>query len=168
MTFHHSPLVLVVTLGSLLSAAAQDDISPEQLDFFETHVRPALIKYCYECHSVEGGESRGGLYLDTREGMREGGSSGPLFEGEYPLFVDAITWADPDYEMPPKQKMPEDVIANLLKWFEMGAPDPRERKVFSVETTIDVEAGKSHWSYQSPVRPEENSIDALFAKKRQA
>ena len=99
-------LTLSLSLTAFLCQAttAQENLSEDQLQFFETHVRPNLIKYCYECHSVEGGESRGGLYLDTREGMREGGSTGPLFEGEYPLFIDAITWADPDFEMPPKKK----------------------------------------------------------------
>lgn len=157
-------------LGSLVliptKAPSQDSIPAEQLEYFETHVRPNLIKYCYECHSVESGESRGGLYLDTREGMREGGSTGPLFEGEYPLFVDAITWADSDFEMPPKKKMPDDVIEVLLHWVEMGAPDPRVREIGFVKSEIDIEAGKNHWSYRKPVRPEAKSIDEIVASKR--
>ena len=97
-------------------AHAEEAISPEHLDYFETHVRPALVKYCYECHSVESGDSRGGLFLDSREAMRAGGSTGPLFDDEnweYSLFVDAVTWNDPDFEMPPKNKMPDDVIDAL-------------------------------------------------------
>lgn len=35
--------------------------SATQVKFFETNIRPALVKYCYECHSVEAGDSRGGL-----------------------------------------------------------------------------------------------------------
>ena len=167
MKLRRLPLLLLLLSGlPPHSGWSQDSISPEHRDFFENHVRPALVKYCYECHSVEGGESRGGLYLDTREGMREGGSSGPLFDGEYPLFIDAITWADPDYEMPPKKKMPEEVIEKLVQWFEVGAPDPRERKTSVVESGIDIEAGRSHWAYQRPVRPGETSIDALVEKKR--
>ncbi|MEM7010552.1 MAG: PSD1 and planctomycete cytochrome C domain-containing protein [Verrucomicrobiota bacterium] len=165
------------SLGAVLAVAwlplqAQDEIPQDQLDYFETHVRPALVKYCYECHSVDGGESRGGLYLDTREAMRDGGSSGPLFDDEnweYSLFVDAITWNDADYEMPPKQKMPDDVIQKLVDWVKMGAPDPREREVHVVETKgIDIEAGKAHWAYKRPVRPALNSIDAIVAEKRAA
>lgn len=162
-------IALFATLTNFASAG--DSISPEQLDFFETHVRPNLIKYCYECHSVEAGESRGGLYLDTREAIREGGSTGPIFDEEnwkYSLFLDAITWSDPNYEMPPKQKMPEEVIASLTKWVEMGAPDPRIREVAMVETEIDIEAGKNHWSYRRPILPSEESIDDIIAKKRSA
>ena len=157
-------------LIALLACCAQA-IPPEQLDFFETSIRPNLIKYCYECHSVEGGESRGGLYLDTRDGMREGGSSGPLFDAEnweHSLFVDAITWADSDYEMPPKQKMPADVIDLFKKWVQMGTPDPRERKVYTVESVIDIEAGKKHWAYQPPKQPTARSIDEILAKSRKA
>lgn len=150
----------------LTTAQSEEAISPEHLDYFETHVRPNLIKYCYECHSVEQGESRGGLYLDTREGMREGGSTGSLFDDEnweYSLFVDAVTWNDPDFEMPPKQKMPDDVIAKLTEWVKMGAPDPRERETFEVEDSgIDIEEGREHWSYQKPARPAEKSIDAII------
>ncbi|MEM7147160.1 MAG: PSD1 and planctomycete cytochrome C domain-containing protein [Verrucomicrobiota bacterium] len=161
-------LLLFAALASPAALHAQESIPAEQLDYFENHVRPALVKYCYECHSVDSGESRGGLYLDTRDGMREGGSTGPLFEGDYPLFIDAITWADPDFEMPPKQKMPDDVIEHLKNWVEMGAPDPRERETFHVETEIDIEAGKDHWAYQRPARSAARSIDEIVTKKRTA
>jgi hypothetical protein len=144
-----------------------EEIDSAELAYFETHVRPNLIKYCYECHSVESGESRGGLYLDTRQGMREGGSTGPLFDGAYPLFIDAITWADPDLEMPPKKKMSDDVIAIFKKWAKMGAPDPRTRVQELVRSEIDIEAGKNHWSYQQPQRPAATSIDELIVAKRQ-
>lgn len=166
MTLNHSLLTLWIFGAAAATGLSQETISPEQLEFFESQVRPNLIKYCYECHSVEGGESRGGLYLDTREGMLEGGSTGSLFEGEYPLFVDAITWADSDFEMPPKKKMPEDVIEVLKQWAEMGAPDPRVRESSFVKSEIDIEAGKDHWSYKNPVRPDARSIDEIVADRR--
>ncbi|MEM8954545.1 MAG: PSD1 and planctomycete cytochrome C domain-containing protein [Verrucomicrobiota bacterium] len=161
-------LLLFAALASPTALVAQVSIPAEQLDYFENHVRPALVKYCYECHSVDSGESRGGLYLDTRDGMREGGSTGPLFEGEYPLFIDAITWADPDFEMPPKQKMPDEVIEHLKNWVEMGAPDPRDRETFHVKTEIDMEAGKNHWAYQRPAPSAARSIDEIVTKNRAA
>ncbi|MEM7600674.1 MAG: PSD1 and planctomycete cytochrome C domain-containing protein [Verrucomicrobiota bacterium] len=163
-------ILLSILPAILTTAQAEEAISPEHLDYFEKYVRPALVKYCYECHSVESGDSRGGLFLDTREGMREGGSTGPLFDDEnweYSLFVDAVTWNDPDFEMPPKNKMPDDVIAALTKWVEMGAPDPRKRQTFEVEDTgIDIEAGRDHWSYKPPVRPTQKSIDEIIAGMR--
>ncbi|MEO0416505.1 MAG: c-type cytochrome domain-containing protein, partial [Verrucomicrobiota bacterium] len=111
---------LAFGLGFLLvTSLSSFGITQEEQDYFETHVRPNLVKYCFECHSTEEGKVRGGLNMDTRETMREGGSSGELFDEErwdYSLFVDAITWADADYEMPPKNKMPDDVIDVLVEW----------------------------------------------------
>ncbi|MEL6898625.1 MAG: hypothetical protein AAFP90_21215, partial [Planctomycetota bacterium] len=60
-------IALAVVLISPALAAAEPP-QPQEIHFFETHIRPALTKYCYECHSVESGDSRGGLLLDTRQG----------------------------------------------------------------------------------------------------
>ena len=58
---------------------ASVDLSPEQTAFFETEVRPLLVKHCYECHSREE-KVKGGLRLDTREGWMAGSliSDNPL------------------------------------------------------------------------------------------
>ena len=45
-----------------------------QLEFFETKIRPVLVEHCYECHSEKSDEIAGGLVLDTREGIRRRGS----------------------------------------------------------------------------------------------
>ena len=48
----------------------------EQLDFFEKRIRPVLVKHCYKCHSEEAAkkdELRGGLLLDSRDGILAGG-----------------------------------------------------------------------------------------------
>jgi uncharacterized membrane protein len=47
------------------------------LHHFEKKVRPILVSHCYECHSADAVEIRGGLALDTREGIRRGGDTGP-------------------------------------------------------------------------------------------
>lgn len=163
----------VMAIGTLpVVAQSGDDIPAEHLKFFENHVRPSLVKHCYECHSEESGKSKGGLFLDTREGMREGGSSGPLFDEDdwsKSLFVTAINWEDEDYEMPPKKMLPDEVIGNLEKWIQMGAPDPRRRGAFAkVQSEMDIEAGKKHWSYLTPVRPAEKSVDSIIRKKRKS
>lgn len=158
-------------LWSTAEEKAVEKISDEQLRYFETHVRPNLIKYCYECHSEKEGQSKGGLLVDTRNGMREGGSSGPLFDEEnwrHSFFVDAITHADSDYAMPPKSKMPQAVIDVLLKWVEMGAPDPRVRKDILVKSEINIEAGKSHWAYQPVTAQAGQTIDRLVTQKQRA
>ena len=52
--------------------------SPQQIDFFEAHIRPVLAEKCYHCHnSVDTDEA--GLAVDYRDGIRsetEHGASG--------------------------------------------------------------------------------------------
>ncbi len=49
----------------------------EASDFFEQRIRPVLVEHCYECHAAESKKVQGGLLLDTRDGIRKGGDSGP-------------------------------------------------------------------------------------------
>lgn len=73
-----APIVLAGFVSAVSAATAADTISPDQLEFFEKKVRPILAESCYKCHSVEEGKSRGGLTLDTREGVMKGGEGGLL------------------------------------------------------------------------------------------
>ncbi|MBY0395599.1 MAG: hypothetical protein K2X91_03900, partial [Thermoleophilia bacterium] len=40
---------------------------------FEARVRPVLVEHCARCHGPE--KQRGGLRLDTAEGLQRGGES---------------------------------------------------------------------------------------------
>ena len=106
-------IVTVFCFASFRELSAQQP-SATQIRFFEANIRPALVKYCYDCHSVEKGESRGGLVLDFREGLLQGGDSGPVLVPGKPdvsLLWEAINWES--YEMPPSQKMPAAEIFEL-------------------------------------------------------
>lgn len=56
---------------------AGEKLTDEQLDFFETKIRPVFVNQCYKCHSKEFSSSKGGLRLDVREALLKGGDSGP-------------------------------------------------------------------------------------------
>ena len=161
--FPVAALTVLLTIGS---ADAQEPTAA-QLKFFETNIRPALVKHCYQCHSVEAGNSRAGLLLDSRQGLLEGGDSGPALVPGNPdesLLWGAINWDG--YEMPPSKKMPASVIAHFKTWIAMGAPDPRERKVLQFNTKIsedDVAKGRKHWAFQPPRSPGGTTIDGLVA-----
>ncbi|MEL7500444.1 MAG: PSD1 and planctomycete cytochrome C domain-containing protein [Planctomycetota bacterium] len=165
--------VLLVAAASVMlipSIVNAQQPSADQVKFFETNIRPALIKYCYECHSVESGDSRGGLLVDTRNGLLQGGDAGPAIipgDSESSLLLEAINWDG--YEMPPGEKMPESVIANFKKWIEMGAPDPRVREVKEFRTKItkeDIEKGRrEHWAFQPPRYDSDETINSIVAKK---
>ncbi len=138
-------------LSSPLIAA---EPTKKELDFFEKKIRPVLVKHCYECHSAESKEVKGGLLLDTREGLRRGGESGGhgVVPGEPKESVLLEAMRFETFEMPPKQQLPENVIADFEKWIKMGAPDPREGKSL-VQKKIDFEAAKKYWAYQPIQKP---------------
>jgi cytochrome c553 len=149
-------LITVLAAVSIAQAAGADQ---EGIAFFESRVRPALAKYCYECHSAESGKTKGGLRVDTREALLKGGESGPAVVPrslEKSVLFQAITSKDKDAQMPPKGRLPDAVIADLRRWIEMGAPDPRAAQTVAsvpVKTAVDVEKGRSFWAYQPLTKP---------------
>ena len=162
---------LFAALALLMSSVASaQQTSPDQIKFFEENIRPALVKYCYECHSAEAGDSQGGLLLDTRMGLMQGGDAGAAIEpgnADDSLLWEAINWEG--YEMPPSQKMPASVIANFKKWIDMGAPDPRVREITNFNTKITAEdidhARSEHWSFTPPLSESDATIDSLVAER---
>ena len=128
--------------------------SPEGIAFFEKKIRPVLVERCYKCHSANSEKLRGGLQLDTREGIRKGGGSGHAVVPknlEQSLLVEAIRYEDEDTAMPPKEKLPASVIADFEKWIMMGAPDPRDGS--AVAEKPNWEKSKNHWAFKLPEQP---------------
>ncbi len=120
--------------------------------FFESKVLPLLQQRCYECHSHEK-KIKGGLALDLKTGWQTGGDNGPaIIPGDLVKshLVQAVRYADPEMEMPPKGKLAASEIEVLEKWVAMGAPDSRVAKVADKKArVIDIEAGKKFWAFQS-------------------
>ncbi len=148
------PKLTFLILFIASSALSAQDSDRAKLDFFETKIRPVLIEHCYECHSAKSPELQGGLLVDSRDAIRVGGDSG---EGVVPgdpdasSIIEAIRYES--YEMPPSGKLPDSVIADFENWIADGAVDPRESASnSSAKVKIDVEQGKSFWSFQ-PVKP---------------
>ena len=128
--------------------------SAEELDFFERKIRPVLAEKCYSCHSQEQGASEGGLVMDSRDGMAQGGNSGPaVVPGglEHSLILDAIKHEG--LEMPPDEKLSAEVIKDFERWIAMGAPDPRVATApLPKAAVIDFAAARQFWSFQQPTR----------------
>ncbi len=152
-------LLSVVLVGALATSAAEPDrASP---DFFEARVRPILVEHCYACHSSQAKKLKGGLLLDTVDGMRKGGQSGPAVvpgKPEESPLVEAIRYDDESTRMPPKGKLPAAAITALEEWVKAGAAEPPV-KVGSAGSSpggakargIDLAAARKHWAYQ-PIR----------------
>lgn len=125
--------------------------------FFERRIRPLLVENCYECHSTDAKEIKGGLLLDSRAGVIKGGNTGPAVVPGLPdasLIIRAVRHTDPELSMPPKKKLSPQQIADLVEWVRMGAPDPRiQVTVASVQSksTIDWVKAREFWAFR-PLR----------------
>jgi len=146
-----------LSIGLVLQAAdetAKPEPTPAQLDFFEKKIRPVLVQHCYQCHSEAAEKAKqlkGGLRVDSRAGLRQGGDSGPAVvpgKLDESQLIAALKFES--VEMPPKGKLPESVIADFETWIRDGAADPRQAGSGVRRAGIDIEAGKKFWSYVAP------------------
>lgn len=149
--------VAMAATSAAAEAAGPAHPAAEPSQFFERHIRPVLVEHCYKCHSAESDKLKGGLRLDTRQGTLLGGESGQAGvtpgRPEASSIYTAMTWRDDAMQMPPKTRLPDEVVANFRKWIEMGAPDPREQTVpdlAGARRGIDMDQGRQHWAFQKP------------------
>jgi hypothetical protein len=131
----------------------------EQTAFFESRIRPVLVEHCYECHSATAKKLKGGLLLDSRAGVHKGGDSGRAItpgDAEGSLLMQALRHASEDVAMPPKKKLPPEVIADFAAWVQQGAPDPRAQDTVAAvqeKASIDWPKARAWWSFQPVVKP---------------
>lgn len=166
-------VVLLFPLATRKSWSADD----EQLAFFEERIRPILVEHCYECHSAKSNDSKGGLRLDSRQSVAQGGDSGSAIDLTNPdqsLILNALRYQD--LKMPPSSKLSDKVIDDFAKWIAMGAPDPRDEEAAGASSLIvDWDAAKNFWSFQArkSILPPANAsswcrnpIDSFIEQKR--
>ncbi|MGL4422851.1 MAG: DUF1549 domain-containing protein, partial [Gemmataceae bacterium] len=149
-------LGFLFTSSVVLAADGEKPLSAEELRFFEGKIRPVLIEHCYACHSAESEKVRGGLTLDTRAGLRQGGDTGPaVVPGDLKksLLVKALRSKEEGVAMPPKKPLPEEVIRDLERWVKMGAPDPRDGTAKPSRREIDLVSGRQFWAFQPIGKP---------------
>ena len=151
------PLLAAVCLARLAVAA---ETAPEPtkagLEFFEKNVRPILAEHCYKCHSITESASKGGLILDSRDGMYKGGDQGPAVvpgNTAKSLLLQAINYTDNELQMPPLKaggKIPVAKIKVLEEWVKMGAPAPvgAGNKLTGLS-----QKARDHWAYKPVVKP---------------
>jgi hypothetical protein len=121
--------------------------------FFESKIRPVLVAQCYECHSSKAAKVRGGLLLDTKDGVLAGGDTGPAVVPGEPgksLLLKALAHEGP--KMPPKKTLSASVLADFTQWVQMGAPDPRTA-VNTAYKRMTAEEAKNFWSLRPVQQP---------------
>lgn len=146
---------LLLGLSGALYSSSSRAASVEdgaRVEFFEKHVRPLLVGNCYNCHSADA-NAKGGLHVDDRNGLLASGGRGRAVVPGDPansLLLKAVSYADPDLQMPPKKQLSAEQVAILTKWVQDGAAWPQ------AAVTIPVQAGevdpkfeklkKGHWA----------------------
>lgn len=106
---------------------AQNNSTEADTVFFENHIRPILADACYGCHSEARNKSKGGLQLDSREGMLRGGDTGPSMVPGHPeqsLLITAIRYQDENLQMPPDDPLSPEQIRHFETWIQSGAAFP--------------------------------------------
>ncbi len=145
------------------SLVAQDSPDPAALELFERRVRPLLVERCLECHSAAT-EASGGLRLDSPAALRRGGDSGPAVVPADPdasLLLRAIAGDEPDLSMPPDGRLDPLLVADIRRWIELGAPDPRAEPdepdgtdpATAAVTALPLERAAEHWAYRPLTEP---------------
>ena len=140
--FRRLTLVAAPMLGGLLlalAALARPDAG-SKVDFAHD-VEPVLKAHCYQCHG--GDQKQGGLRLDGRAQMLQGGSGGtsvvPGNSAKSPLLA-RLLGHDGKPRMPLGfAPLTEPQIAAIRAWIDQGAVWPEQ-------------SAKKHWAYVPPKR----------------
>jgi len=157
--FRRRLLLFLVTLA-LASVAHGAEIAPtpEGIEFFESKIRPLLVERCYKCHSAGSEKLKGGLRLDSRDGMLAGGDTRPAVvpgDPEKSLLLEAVRYGNKDLQMPPKSRLADTEISDLAAWVKMGAPWPNgtDQNASANVSAFNLEKRRQqHWSWK-PIQP---------------
>ncbi len=146
----------VVVIWCFISWSADASAQPPtraDVEFFESKVRPLLVQQCHECHSTKAKKQKGGLRLDSRAAILEGGDTGPAAVPGHPeksLLISAIHQKNEKLQMPKNGRLRASEIALLEEWVRRGAPYPGSVEAPIAKEGIDWAKGRKFWSFQSP------------------
>lgn len=164
--------VVPLILGLMALAAQARAQDAAGVEFFEAKIRPLLAEQCFGCHSHNAKKLKASLYLDSREGALKGGESGPAIvpgSPEKSRLIESVGYKNVDLQMPPKDKLSDQQIADLTAWVRMGAPWGATTTTSTTAKQLDefsIAARKAkHWAWQ-PVRAEMPPVvkDAAWPK----
>ena len=141
-----------VLVGVAQPPASTPAFSTEQLDFFETNVRPVLVSKCIECHGPDTQESE--LRIDSREAIIKGSTSGSIVDLKAPeksLLLQVLSHQQ-DIQMPPDDKLADKEIAAIKAWIELRLPwPPGDQGKITKYDSYDT-MRREHWAFQ-PIEP---------------
>ena len=175
MTWFFKQCALFLAIVGVFSFSSADEEADRK--FFSEKVFPVLEKNCFKCHGA-GEHLKSDFRITSRDGLVRGGHFGPAYNADDPaasVLLEAISYKNEDYQMPPKEKLSEEDIMILTQWIDSGAPydpsleikgDAKERRGFSVS-----DEDREWWAYRSVSKDDppkvkdaswqENGIDAF-------
>lgn len=128
----------------------------DDVHFFDQKVRPILAQNCYKCHTTE---AKGGLRLDSHQGVMRGGESGPAIVPHDPaksLLIEAVQQTG-DLKMPPEgKKLNDSDISSLVEWIKRGGTwDMTEsaQPVVAILSPAQAKAAPGNDFFENNVRP---------------
>jgi len=144
---------LVAGLANAQASADEPRMPPTLAhEFFEKRIRPVLAENCFGCHSDR--KQKGGLRLDSRQAMLNGGETGPAIVPGHPelsLLLKAIHYND-ELKMPPKGRLGAEHVTALTTWIKQGAPWPdsvRVARPMLLEMGFKITPkNRAFWSFQ--------------------
>jgi mono/diheme cytochrome c family protein len=155
------PAVAFAIAVTAISSAAADD----GLGLFDRNVPAIVTDKCLACHGSD--TKKGGLDLTRRSSALAGGKSGSAIVPGKPdesLLIEKLEAG----EMPPKNPLNAEQVAEIRAWISAGAP-------YRTEPLEPKRAGPGWWSLQPIRRPPapivkdaewcRDSIDAFIAAK---
>ena len=112
-------------------------------DFFERSIRPVLSERCISCHGTE--VQKGGLRLDSRNAIIEGGKSGAVIVLGNPNASKLIASIkhEGQLKMPRDKKLLDIEIKAFEKWITIDLPWPDSINIILKNPKSETE----HWSF---------------------
>ena len=133
--FKISTLLLVAT--GAIAVANESFTEAERL--FTLKVQPLFSEKCNGCHGDDPEKIKSGFNMLTREQLLAGGDEfGDTVlvpgDAERSFLVETIKWADPDWEMPPKEtdRFTDEQVELVEAWIDAGAPWPNEETMSAI------------------------------------
>ena len=154
----HINLLLITATAALWANSTAWANSAEDVDFFEKRVRPVLVNRCYACHSAAT-KPAGGLRVDDRNGLLNGGDNGPAVVPSDPdasLLLVRIRHQDPKRRMPKEgDLLTKAEVEDVIAWIRNGAAWPAEQIPASIgKPKPNYESLKSRqWAFKPIQRP---------------
>lgn len=154
-----------VSSALLTELSTTDSLSKLQQDKLNLEVRGIFAHKCYQCHSEN--KQKGGLILDSKEGVFKGGESGlavvPGKPEQSELFRRISLPANHKEVMPTKGKLLNDSEIALVKlWIQKGAHWSDEKVNIFPEALLALQ--KIELPISNQEHPVDKLVDAYFKK----